>query len=137
MVTKQLRFMSGLAASILLFGGCNHAQTALSPIVGSWQINGSTQSSAANFPQFTRLKFKSDGSLTASYIATNGAIRLGPSSPEIKQEEDSYTLGEASTLHVVEGSRALDYTFDIHDDKLFLTPKNEENAIVYVRVPTP
>jgi hypothetical protein len=139
MVTKQHRFTTGLVASALfLCAGCSHAETALSPIVGSWQINGSASSSAANFPQFTRLKFKSDGSLMASYVATNGAIsHLGQSSPAIKQEEDSYTLGEASTVHVVEGSRALDYTYDIHDDKLFLTPKNEENAIVYVRVPNP
>jgi hypothetical protein len=138
MVIKKFRFTTGLAVFSLLSAGCSHAQTALSPIVGSWEINGSAPPAAANFPQFTTLRFKSDGTLVASYVATNGALsHVGQSSPQTKQEEDSYSLGEASTIHIVEGSRALDYTYDLHDDKLFLTPKNEENAVVYVRVPKP
>jgi hypothetical protein len=138
MITKKLRFTTGLLASALLWGGCSHAQTALSPIVGSWEVNGSPPSSDANSPQFTTLKFKSDGSLIASYVATNRTLsHIGQSSPQTKQEEDSYTVGEGSTLHIVEGSRALDYTYDIRDDKLLLTPKDETNAVVYVRVPKP
>jgi len=138
MITKKFRFTTGLLASALLFGGCSHAQTALSPIVGSWEVNGSPPSSDANFPQFTTLKFKSDGSLIASYVATSGTLsHIGQSAPQTKQEEDSYTVGEGSTLHIVEGSRALDYAYDIRDDKLLLTPKDETNAVVFVRVTKP
>lgn len=138
MFTHQFRFALGFVASALICTACNHASTELSPLVGSSRINGNVPTPSANFPQFTSLTFQHDGVLDASYVAANGALgHIVQSTPQIKQEKDSYTLGDGSTLHIIEGSRALNYMYDIHDGKLFLTPTDGNNALVYVRVPDP
>ena len=50
---------------------------------------------------------------------------------KLKSEHDSYTLDGKSHLSIVEGSRSLDYTWDVRDGKLFLTPKGADDAVVY------
>jgi hypothetical protein len=137
MFIKNVSFALGLTALAWACAGCSHAETALSPIVGTWKINGDTPAPSANLPQFTTLAFKSDGSLEASYVAATGALgHIVNSSPQIKHEHDTYTI-KNSSVHIIEGSRALDYAYEIHDDRLLLTPTNDDTAVVYVRVASP
>ena len=132
-----------LAAGALLCSGCSaaketaskagaDAKNAVSPIVGSWQINGDTPAPKANLPQFVRLAFLPNGKLEASYVAAGGALASVIKTPsKLKTEHDSYTLGDGKSLSIVEGSRALDYTWDARDGKLFLTAKGDDTATVY------
>ena len=90
------------------------------------------QRAAANLPQFVRLTFSADGKLAASYVAAGGALAKVINTPsKLKSEHDSYTLDGKSHLSIVEGSRSLDYTWDVRDGKLFLTPKGADDAVVY------
>ncbi len=107
-------------------------RNAVSPIVGAWQINGDAPPPKANLPQFVRLRFTADGKLEASYVAAGGALASVINTPsKLKSEHDSYTLGEGETLSIIEGSRALDYTYAVRDGKLFLTAKGDDTATVY------
>jgi hypothetical protein len=122
-----------------MLAACSHStvKRALSPVIGSWQINGAVPAPEADLPQFTSLTFHTDGNLDADYVAAAGALaHVVQASPQIKHERDSYSLVGNSTLRIVEGSRALSYTYDIHDGKLFLTPANGDGAIVYRRTTT-
>ncbi len=137
MMTNKLRLAFGMGSLIFAFAGCSHANTDFSPLVGTWRINGSVPAPSADVPQFTVLTFKSDGALDASYVVAKGAIgHIVQSSPQIKQERDTYTLAEPSTLHILEGSRSLDFTYEVHDDHLTLTPSSGGDAVVYVKSPS-
>lgn len=136
-----------LSASLLLFAAalsaCSAAQqaaskagadakNAVSPIVGSWKLNGDTPPPRPNLPQFVRLDFKPDGRLEASYVAAGGALAAVLNTPsKLKTEHDSYTLDDGKHLSIVEGSRSLDYTYDVRDGKLFMTSNGDSTATVY------
>ena len=132
-----------LAAAVALLAGCGHAKqtasktdaeakNAISPIVGSWTINGDVPPPQANLPQFVRLKFSAGGKLDASYVAAGGALAKVINTPsKLKSERDSYTLDENQHVSIVEGSRSLDYTWHVTDGKLFLTAKGADEATVY------
>lgn len=125
----------GLFGAILL-SGCHSTamQRAVSPLIGAWQINGSQPQPDADFPRFTRLRFDRDGTLEASYVTASGALAgLVKANPEVRQESDTYTLVGAHGLRVIEGSRALDYRYEVRDDKLFLTGSGTDGTAVFER----
>ncbi len=108
------------------------AKNAVSPIVGSWELNGSAPAPKANEPQFVKLDFKANGKLEASYVAAGGALAHVIDTPtKLKTEHDSYTLGDENSLSIIEGSRSLDYTYDVSDGKLQLTPEGASDAVVF------
>ncbi len=110
----------------------SEAKNAVSPIVGSWELNGSAPAPKANTPQFVKLDFKANGKLEASYVAAGGALAHVIDTPtKLKTEHDSYTLGENTSLSIIEGSRSLDYTYEVNDGKLMLTPEGASDAVVF------
>lgn len=112
--------------------GAANVKNAVSPVVGSWTINGDVPAPKPNLPQFVRLHFSADGKLDASYVAAGGALAGVVNTPtKLKNEHDSYTLGDEKTLSIIEGSRSLDFSYDVRDGKLFLTPKGQSEAMVY------
>lgn len=134
---------AALAVAFAVLAGCSSAQqsaskagseakNAVSPIVGAWELNGSAPAPKANLPQFVKLDFKADGKLDASYVAAGGALAHVVDTPtKLKQENDSYTLGDDKSLKIIEGSRSLDYTYEVNDGKLLLTPSGDSTAIVF------
>lgn len=127
---------TAFAFSLVALTACNSTsvQRAGSPLIGTWQINAHIPPPAANLPRFTELTFDADGKLDASYVAAAGALTnvITPSS-QIRREHDTYSLVGHSTLRVIEGSRALDYTYEVRDRKLFLTPPNGGDTLVYAQ----
>ena len=107
-------------------------QRAVSPVIGIWQINGSLPPPDANFPRFTQLTFRRDGTLEASYVAAGGVLAtVVKSSPQVRQEHDSYTLVGEHHLRIIEGSRALEYRYDVRDGRLFLSGTESGTTMVY------
>ncbi len=131
------------AALATLVVGCNSAQqtasktaarvaNAVSPIAGTWKIAGDTPPPKANLPQFVILDFQADGKLEASYVAAGGALAKVIDTPsKLKSEHDTYMLAEGNRLSIIEGSRSLDYTYDVRDGKLFLKAPDDATETVY------
>jgi hypothetical protein len=106
------------------------AENAVSPIVGRWRINGDEPAPQPSLPQFVSLDFETDGTLDASYVAAGGALAgIVKTDPKVKSERDSYALSGSNGLRIVEGSRALSFTYEVRAGKLFLTPPGESQAI--------
>ena len=124
-------------ALALGLGACSredakHAVRAASPLVGGWTRDGDVPRPSPDRPQFTKLTFRPDGSLDASYVSAGGALAsVLKKAPKVMQERDSYTIVDSHTVRIAEGSSARDYQYDVHDGKLYLTPPNAQDAAVF------
>ena len=128
--------VSTLCASTLL-AGCHSsaAQRAVSPLIGTWRINGAVPQPQPDMPQFTQLTFRRDGTLDASYVAAGGALAgVIKSAPKVRQEQDSYTPIGKRRVRIIEGSRSLSYSYDVRDEKLFLRSPDSDTPTVFVKV---
>jgi len=136
MISLRRTLLCCSALSAILLSGCHSTavQRAVSPLIGAWQINGSQPEPDPNLPRFVRLSFHRDGALEASYVTASGALAgLVKANPEVRQEHDTYTLLGAHGLRIIEGSRALDYRYEVRDDKLFLTGSGTDGTAVFAR----
>src|SRR6185437_14625738 len=99
----------------------------LSPLLGTWTRDGSiTMKPGSDGPEFTKLTFRSDGTVYAGYVAGGlGAIVGG--SPSVKNENDTYTIS-GDTISIAEGSRHLNYSYRVDGTKLFLTREGASDA---------
>ena len=134
---SPLKMLGAAALCSTLLAGCHSsaAQRAVSPLIGLWQVNGPLPEPDANLPRFTQLTFRRNGTLDASYVAAGGALAgLVKSASQVRQEQDSYTLVGKHHLRIIEGSRSLEFRYDVRDGKLFLTWPNADSATVYARV---
>jgi len=143
--SRNMRFRSIAPIAVIVLASCTgardeashagaEAKNAVSPIVGAWTINGDIPPPKANLPQFVRLDFQANGKLDASYVAAGGALAgVVNTTPKTKSERDSYTLDGSDHLSLIEGSRALDFTYAVRDRKLFLTRNDGSVATVYQR----
>ena len=123
-------FASALAAC----GSAAQKQTerAVSPLAGTWTRDGDVPTPKANNPEFTLLSFKADGTLEASYVAAGGALAgVIKKAPKVMKEHDSYSIVDAKTVRITEGSSARDYAYDTHDGKLYLTSPDGGDAAVF------
>jgi hypothetical protein len=130
-------FFSCIALGAMTLAGCHSSavQRAVSPLMGTWQINGSVPEPDANLPRFTQLSFRRDGTLDASYVAAGGALAsVVKSSSQVRSEHDSYTLVGKRHVRIIEGSRSLNYHYEIRDDKLFLTGPGSDTAMVFAKI---
>lgn len=123
--------------ALAVFSGCSQhaektAERSASPLIGTWTRDGNTPAGNDNGgPQFTKLTFAADGSLSASYVAAGlGAIVGG--SPKVKSENDTYTTSDA-TLKIAEGTTHRDYTYRVDGGKLYLTPPGGGDAAVFTK----
>jgi hypothetical protein len=104
----------------------------VSPLAGTWTRDGDVPAPKANNPEFTRLSFKADGTLEASYVAAGGALAgVIKKAPKVMQEQDSYSIIDAKTVRITEGSSARDYAYDTHDGKLYLTAPDGGDAAIF------
>jgi hypothetical protein len=142
MITRSLRTIfvaAALLGTATSLTGC-HSQAVkrdLSPILGRWTIQGNVPEPDANMPRFTHLNFVHDGTLHATYVQASGALAgIIKSAPKMAQEDDTFTLVGQHQLRVIEGSRALEYHYDVRDDKLFMRPADAPTgeSTVFVRV---
>jgi hypothetical protein len=136
-----LRIVS-LAAACLTFSACtaHEAKTverSASPLVGSWTRDGDVPKPDPKDPEFTRLTFAADGSLSAEYVAAGGALAgvIGKA-PKIQHERDSYVV-HASTIRIAEGSSYREYGYRIDDGKLYLTPSGGSDAATFTKDASP
>ena len=133
----SLKMLLGASVVAAFLSGCHSSavQRALSPLIGTWQINGSLPEPDANMPRFTQFTFRRDGTLDASYVAAAGLLgSVVKSSSSVRQEHDSYSLSGEHRLRIIEGARSLDFHYEVRDEKLFLTWPQADTATVYARV---
>jgi hypothetical protein len=126
---------AALAGCIALAACTSHsektAERSVSPLIGTWTRDGNTPSArGTGGPQFTKLTFAADGSLSASYVAGGIGAALG-TSPSVKTENDTYTTPGGSKLSIAEGSSHLAYSFRVSGSKLYLTPPGSGDAAVF------
>ncbi len=126
-----------LAACAALAACSDHAQQtaerSVSPLIGTWTRDGSTPKGEGNGgPQFTKLTFTPDGSLSASYVAGGIGAALG-TSPSVKAENDTYAMRDQSTLSIAEGTTHRDYSYRVSGAKLYLTPPGGGDAAVFTK----
>jgi hypothetical protein len=142
MISSSIARVLGAITLVGALGACNSTaqkQTTreLSPLAGTWARDGDVPAPKANAPEFTRLSFKADGTLEASYVAAGGALAgIVKKAPKIMQEHDSYSIVDAKTVRITEGSSARDYAYDTHDGKLYLTPPDGGEAAVFSKTET-
>ncbi len=104
----------------------------VSPLAGTWTRDGDVPTPKADNPEFTRLSFKADGTLEASYVAAGGALAgVIKKAPKVEREHDSYSTIDAKTVRITEGSSARDYAYDTHGGKLYLTSPDGGDAAVF------
>jgi hypothetical protein len=104
----------------------------VSPLAGTWTRDGDVPTPKSNDPEFTLLSFKADGTLEASYVAAGGALAgVIKKAPKVMREQDSYSIIDAKTVRITEGSSARDYAYDTHDGKLYLTSPDGGDAAVF------
>ena len=110
------------------------AERAVSPLAGTWTRDGDVPKPDPKVPEFTRLVFAADGTLTADYVAAGGALAgvIGKA-PKIQTERDSYTTPSASTLRIAEGSSFRVYQFHIADGKLYLTQDGGSDSTSFTK----
>src|ERR1700733_2591454 len=66
------------------------AERSVSPLIGTWTRDGNTpRGTGTSGPQFTKLTFAADGSLSADYVAGGIGAVIG-SAPSVKTENDTY-----------------------------------------------
>jgi hypothetical protein len=113
--------------------GQNTAARSVSPLIGTWTRDGDTpKGSSTAGPQFTKLTFAPDGSLSASYVAGGVGALLGTSA-SVKTENDTYATPGGSKLSIAEGSSHLAYSFRVSGSKLYLTPPGGGDAAVFTK----
>lgn len=128
-----------MTLALVALAACSEHQTktaerSVSPLIGTWTRSGNTSDSGSNRPEFTKLTFQSDGSLKAQYADSGGALStIAGSKPKIKNEGDTYTTSDDSTLHIAEGSRTLDYTYHVADGKLSLTASGSSDSSEFTK----
>jgi hypothetical protein len=111
----------------------NTAERSVSPLIGTWTRDGNTpKGSGTGGPQFIKLTFDADGSLSASYVAAGVGALLG-SAPSVKTESDTYATPSDSKLSIAEGSSHLAYSFRVSGSKLYLTPLGGGDAAVFTK----
>ena len=122
------------ACALVACGSAAQKQTerAVSPLAGTWTRDGDVPTPKSNDPEFTMLSFKTDGTLEASYVAAGGALAgVIKKAPKVMKEHDSYSIVDAKTVRITEGSSARDYTYDTHDGKLYLKSPDGGDAAVF------
>jgi hypothetical protein len=134
-MTTRLRITAALLTAVALAACSSHdektAERSVSPLVGTWTRDGDTPKSGGDGgPQFTKLKFTPDGSLSASYVAGGVGAIIG-SSPSVKSENDTYSTPTDSKLSIAEGTTHRDYSFRVSGSKLYLTPPGGGDAAVF------
>jgi hypothetical protein len=131
-----LAFTAPAIGALLLLSCSSHAEKtverSVSPLIATWTRDGNTTASGTTGPQFTKLTFAADGSLTAAYVAGGLGAAIG-SSPSVKAENDTFTTSGDSTLSVAEGTRHIDYTYRVSGSKLYLTPSGGSDAAVFTK----
>ena len=124
----------GLFALGLMLAACsehatNTAVRSVSPLIGTWVRDGGTPKPDPNQPQFTKLTFAADGSLTAEYVAAGGQLTtIVGGAPKLRTERDSYTTPGDATLQIAEGSSRREYQYRVSGAKLFLTAPGSSDA---------
>ncbi len=109
------------------------AERSVSPLIGTWTRDGDTpHGSSDGGPQFTKLRFAPDGSLSASYVAGGIGTMIG-TSPSVKSENDTYKTPGDSTLSIAEGTTHRDYSYRVSGSKLYLTPPGGGEAAVFTK----
>jgi hypothetical protein len=136
-MTSSNRIACALLVALALAGCSAHTeQTAarsVSPLIGTWTRDGNTPKSGSDGgPQFTKLKFTADGSLSASYVAGGVGAIIG-SSPSVKSENDTYSTPTDSKLSIAEGTTHRDYSYRVSGSKLYLTPPGGGDAAVFTK----
>ncbi len=107
-------------------------QRQISPLMGAWQINGDAPAPDPNYPRFTALTFHRDGTLDATYVAAAGALAgVVKMNQKMAQEHDTFTLLRHHRVRVVEGSRSLDYSYQVNDGKLYLRSSSDGTPTVF------
>jgi hypothetical protein len=125
-----------MAVACLAMTACSQheeqtAARSVSPLIGTWTRDGDTPKGSGNGgPQFTKLTFTPDGSLSASYVAGGIGAMVG-SAPSVKSENDTYTTRDTSTLSIAEGTSHRDYAYRVSGSKLYLTPPGGGDAAVF------
>ena len=137
MMSTTTRIACALAAALALAACSQHdeqtAQRSVSPLIGTWTRDGDTPKGSDNGgPQFTKLTFAADGSLSASYVAAGVGAMLG-TTPSVKAENDTYRTQDPSTLSIAEGTTHRDYTYRVDGGKLYLTPPGGGTAAVFTK----
>jgi hypothetical protein len=129
--------LAALAACII-FAACSEhaektAERSVSPLVGTWTRDGNTpKGTGGSGPQFTKLTFAPDGSLSASYVAGGVGALIG-SAPSVKTENDTYATPGDSKLSIAEGTTHLAYTYRVSGSKLYLTAPGGSDAAVFTK----
>ena len=124
----------GLFVFALALGACsehatNTAARSVSPLIGTWVRDGDTPKPDPNQPQFTKLTFAADGSLTAEYVAAGGQLTaIVGGAPKLRTERDSYTTPGDATLRIAEGSSHREFQYRVSSAKLFLTAPGSNDA---------
>jgi hypothetical protein len=109
------------------------ASRTVSPLIGTWTRDGSTKKgNDSGGPQFTKLKFKPNGALKASYVAGGVGAIVG-SSPDVKAENDTYSTSDGSKLSIAEGTTHRDYSYNVSGSKLYLKPPDGGDAAVFTK----
>lgn len=125
-----------LAALALAACSAHAEQTAVrsvSPLIGTWTRDGDTpKGDSGGGPQFTKLTFTPDGTLSASYVSGGLGAMIG-SSPSVKSENDTYATPASSTLSIAEGTTHRDYSYRVSGSKLFLMPPDGGAAAVFTK----
>jgi hypothetical protein len=109
------------------------AERSVSPLIGTWTRDGNASKQAGNGgPQFTKLTFAADGSLSASYVAGGVGALIG-TSPSIKTENDTYATPGNAKLSIAEGTTHLAYAYRVSGSKLYLTPPGGGDAAAFTK----
>lgn len=111
------------------------AERSVSPLVGTWTRDGDVPKADPKVPQFTKLTFAADGSLSATYVAAGGALAgVVDKAPKVKTEEDTYVTPDPKTLRIAEGSSHREYGFRVSDGKLYLSASGAGDAAVFTKL---
>jgi hypothetical protein len=131
------RILAALLSAAAI-GACSEhtektAERTVSPLIGTWTRDGDTRKgSNTGGPQFTKLTFAPNGALKASYVAGGIGTLIG-SSPSVKDENDTYSTSDASTLSIAEGTTHRYYSYRVGGTKLYLTPPGGGDAAVFTK----
>jgi hypothetical protein len=132
------RFAFLLLMSLVLAGCSAHetqtAERSVSPLIGTWMRDGDPPKPDPNAPEFTRLTFAPDGSLSARYVEAGGALAgIIAKAPKLKSEKDTYATPDGSTLRIAEGTSNLRFSYRVDGAKLYLTPPGGSSAAVFTK----
>ncbi len=134
-IHRNGRLIAALLFAAALSACSAHAEKTaartVSPLIGTWTRDGNTTKKGdSGGPQFTKLKFAPNGTLTANYVAGGIGTLIG-SSPSVKAENDTYSTTDESKLSIAEGTTHRDYSYRVSGSKLYLTPPGGGDAAVF------